>query len=47
MKKILIVALIMLTTIFTLTSCAGYNSLTEQEAYDFGYGIGKMIRNSR
>lgn len=31
---------------FTIVSCAGLSSLSDEEAYNLGYGIGKMIRNN-
>ncbi len=32
--------------ILTLSSCSGLSSLTDQEAYNMGYSIGKTIRSS-
>ncbi len=31
-------------SIFAISSCAGTTSVTEQEAYDAGYTIGRLIR---
>ena len=45
MKKIkriaaMLLGIIMLATI--MTSCAGVNNLSNEEAYDLGYGIGRV-----
>lgn len=44
MKKIktwVIMVAVSLTTMATITSCAGVNSLSDEEAYEFGYALGK------
>lgn len=30
----------------TATSCGLTSNMSDKEAYDFGYGVGKMIRNA-
>lgn len=44
MKKIktwVIMVAVSLTTTATITSCAGINSLSDEEAYELGYALGK------
>ncbi len=41
-KRFTVVALSAIMLAVTMTSCAGINSMTEDEAYDFGYGLGRI-----
>lgn len=41
-KRFAVVALSAMVLAVTMTSCAGFNSLSEDEAYDLGYGIGRV-----
>ena len=42
--KLLIVCLVILFVSTTMISCGITSNMTEQEAYDFGYGIGRTLR---
>ena len=46
MKKcrLLVVCLAILFASMAMISCGITSNMTDQEAYDFGYGIGKTLR---
>lgn len=43
MKLFMLIAII-LTAIICLESCGSFSNMTEQEAYDTGYSIGRALR---
>lgn len=40
MKKVKILIAIILTA-FCMTACASFSNMSEQDAYDIGYGLGR------
>ena len=42
LKKWASIIMVSMAVILMTTSCAGINSMSDQEAYDFGYGIGRV-----
>lgn len=44
MKRLMLI-LVTLTTIVCFESCGTFSNMTEQEAYDTGYSIGRMLRH--
>ncbi|MBP3566482.1 MAG: hypothetical protein J6J76_02895 [Paraprevotella sp.] len=44
MRKIKLLLALLLVTL-CLASCSSWSSMSNQEAYDFGYSIGSAIRN--
>lgn len=40
-KRFSILVVVALTVSYIMTSCAGFSSLSDEEAYNLGYGIGK------
>ncbi len=43
LRKWISITAIVTAVALTVTSCAGINNLSDEEAYDLGYGIGRTI----
>lgn len=42
LRKWIFISMVSAVVAMTVTSCAGLNSLSDEEAYNLGYGIGRV-----
>lgn len=42
LRKWISITMISVAVALTVTSCAGLSSLSDEDAYNFGYGIGRV-----
>ena len=42
LKKWVPVSMVLVAVALTVTSCGALNSLSDKEAHDFGYGLGRI-----